>query len=85
MTHDEAYRKAEDEIELVRLSGTRKLNLMNMGLTRLPDSLSSLTQLESLNLSYNLLDKLPDWIGGFTNLKSLSITDNYLISLDLID
>ena len=71
MARDEAYRKAEQKIEAARRSRATKLDLSDMGLTELPESLGQLTQLQSLNLTDNQLTALPESLGQLTQLQSL--------------
>ena len=50
MSWDQAYRRAEEKIEEARREGATELDLVEMGLTKLPESLSQLTQLQKLVL-----------------------------------
>ncbi|MCL4202324.1 MAG: leucine-rich repeat domain-containing protein [Pirellulaceae bacterium] len=81
MARDEAYRKAEQEIEAALRSGAKALDLSGMGLTELPEWLGQLTQLQSLDLSENRLTALPEWLGQLTQLKSLDLSNNQLTAL----
>ncbi len=81
MSHDEAYLEAEQKIQEALQSGATKLNLSNMKLTELPDSLGQLTQLTNLNLSNNQLTTLPDLLGQLTQLTNLNLSDNQLTTL----
>lgn len=60
---------------------TKILDLSGQGLTALPDSVLSRTDVTHLNLSNNQLTSLPAEIGKLTNLKSLNVENNRLISL----
>ncbi len=81
MARDEAYRKAEEKIEAARRSGATELNLSDMRLTELPESLGRLTQLQSLDLSYSQLTVLPESLGQLTQLQSLDLASNQLTAL----
>ncbi len=81
MARNEAYREAEQKIEEARRTGTTILNLSNMKLTKLPDSLWELTALQELNLSYNQLTALPEAISKLISLQLLKLSDNKLTAL----
>jgi hypothetical protein len=88
MAKDQAFQAAEEKIAEALRSGATELNLSGLlsdkdseKLTELPESLGSLTQLESLNLSYNRLTALPDSLGSLTQLKSLDLSNNQLSAL----
>lgn len=87
MALDEAYQIAEQKIEEALRSGATELDLSGgwgkkeATLTKLPESLSQLTQLRALILSGNQLTKLPEWLGQLTQLQSLHISINRLTEL----
>jgi Leucine-rich repeat (LRR) protein len=81
MTHDQAYLAAEKKIQQALHSGATELDLSNMKLTELPDSLGQLTQLQTLSVNLNLLTSLPESLGNLSNLKSLNIGSNKFTSL----
>ncbi len=81
MAKDKAYRKAEQKIERARRLGATELDLFDMGLTELPESIGQLTQLQLLHLSGNQLTAIPEIISRLTNLQSLDISDNNLTAL----
>jgi Leucine-rich repeat (LRR) protein len=81
MARDAAYREAEQKIEAARRSGATELDLRNMELTELPDSLWQLTALQSLDLSYNKLAALPEALGQLSALQSLVLGENQLTAL----
>jgi Leucine-rich repeat (LRR) protein len=81
MAHDEAYSAAEKKIEEAKHSGRKDLNLSNMQLTELPESLGQMAELEYLDVSYNQLAILPGWLGSLTQLTSLSLNNNQLVAL----
>lgn len=57
------------------------INLENLGLTILPNSIGILTTLEKLELSNNSLTSLPDEFGGLKPLKYLYLANNKLETL----
>jgi len=57
------------------------LYLSNSNLTCLPESIGSLSALESLFLSNNQLTSLPESIGNLSTLASIYLTNNQLTSL----
>ncbi|MBL8828369.1 MAG: leucine-rich repeat domain-containing protein [Planctomycetaceae bacterium] len=81
MARDEAFRYAIQKIEETRQYKELKLDLGQMGLTELPESLGQLTQLQSLNLSRNRLTMLPESLGELTQLESLELCRNQLTVL----
>ncbi len=88
MAKNNAYRKVERKIEEARKSGAKELNLdVDWGaddtnkLTKLPESLAQLTQLQSLDISRNQLTALPESLSQLTQLQSLDISNNQLTAL----
>jgi internalin A len=71
----------EERIEEARRMQATHLDLEKLGLTQLPRSLSTLTELHSLNLSGNQLASLPPSIGCFLQLQELDISHNRLTAL----
>jgi Leucine-rich repeat (LRR) protein len=53
MARDEAYREAERRIEAARQTGATELDLRNLKLTEVPESIGQLTHLQKLYLSDN--------------------------------
>lgn len=81
MARGGAYREAEQKIEEARRSGATKLDLSQMNLTELPESLGQLAQLQSLNLLGNELRDLPKSLSQLTQLQTLDLWGNYLTAL----
>lgn len=81
MARDEAYHRAEEKIEAVRLTGAVSLDLVNMDLSELPEALGQFTQLQELNLSRNRLTALPEWLGQLAQLQELDLSYNWLTAL----
>ena len=88
MTHNDAYRKAEEKIAEALRTGATALNLScdwntkdSEKLTDLPESLSQLAQLQMLDLSYNQLTSLPESLGQLTQLQTLDLSRNQLAAL----
>lgn len=71
MARDEAYRQAEQKIEEARRSGATELDLSEMKLTELPESLRELTQLHTLDLCDIQLTALPEPLRRLTLLSGL--------------
>ncbi len=63
MAKDQAYREAEERIEIARLMKRRKLSPRYLGLAELPKAISQLTGLQSLDIFNNRLAALPEIIG----------------------
>jgi Leucine-rich repeat (LRR) protein len=57
MTQDAAYRKAEWRIEEAKQTKVKKLDLSNLGLNALPETIGELTSLEVLNLGHDPLEE----------------------------
>ncbi|MFG6101585.1 COR domain-containing protein [Leptothoe sp. EHU-05/26/07-4] len=86
MTPEEGYREAERRIEVARQEGATELDLSNLALTEVPESIGQLTQLDKLDLSgygdsKNQLTGLPDAIANLTQLQSLNFSNNGLTRL----
>lgn len=81
MARDEAYREAERRIEQARREGATTLDLSGMGLTEVPESIASLTQLTRLDLSHNQLTSIPETIASLTRLTKLYLSRNELTSV----
>jgi len=85
---DEAYRRAEQEIEATLRSGAKELDLSqryysidSQSLTELPESLGKFTDLQRLNLGNNKLTHLPESLGQLTQLQALDLAGNQLTAL----
>lgn len=83
MAQNQAYQRAELQVEEARQSRAKKLDLSaewdekdSEKLTELPKSLGQLTQLQSLDLSGNQLTALPQSVGQLTKLRFLSLSAN---------
>jgi len=63
------------------INTTTRLDLFRKNLTKLPESIGRLTNLEILALWDNELTSLPDWIGLLKKLRVLNLGDNELTSL----
>jgi RocCOR-like putative regulator of kinase activity/DAPkinase-like Roc (Ras of Complex) protein/Leucine Rich Repeat (LRR) protein len=83
MARNQAYRRAQYEIEEARRSGAKTLDLSPRGdaedsekLIELPESLGQLTQLQQLNLYDNQLRSVPEWLSQLTQLQRLDLSSN---------
>lgn len=74
---------AEAELRIATCFETKanKLDLSNLGLKALPNSLRKLTWLQELEAQNNKLINLPEWLGELTKLHELIIYSNPLQSL----
>lgn len=72
---------AKHRIQSAAQAKASGLDLSDLGLTRLPESIGQLTQLEKLNIGANRLTALPDWLGHLRRLQRLDVFDNQLTSL----
>jgi hypothetical protein len=75
MARDQTSR-SEQSIKKARLSGETALDLRNIILTELPESLGQLTQLRELKLGGNQLTVLPPWLANLKRLEVLWLGDN---------
>jgi len=87
---DSAYQQAEQKIAQALQSGATELDLRDMQLTELPESIGQLKQLRKLDLGHdyrkdekdkNRLTTLPDSLGQLTQLTSLNLSNNQLTAL----
>jgi Leucine-rich repeat (LRR) protein len=72
---------AEARIENELREKTRQLDLSELGLTILPESLGKLNELQSLSLSDNQITNIPESIGKLSSLETLDVRGNQLTSL----
>ena len=73
--------EASARIEEARRENATKLDLSSLDLTKLPESISQLGQLQKLNLSNNQLSELPASISQLSQLHELFLDDNQLSEL----
>ncbi|PSN10307.1 serine/threonine protein kinase [filamentous cyanobacterium CCT1] len=73
----EAERRIRDALE----NGAVELDLSELGLTEIPESLGQLANLTELYLYQNQLTILPEALGQLTNLKGLFLAENKLTVL----
>ena len=71
MARRRSSEQALDRIEKAARSGATELDLRDLGLTTLPDSLAQLQNLQSLDVRSNQLAALPDSLGEILNLQTL--------------
>lgn len=77
----EGLTAAEALIEKARREQDHSLDLSDLKLTELPESIGELTQLGILDISSNELTELPEFISRLTLLQNLDIADNKLTEL----
>jgi internalin A len=70
--------EAERRITKCRRTKAKELNLSELGLKRLPESLSALRWLQSLDAHRNRFTRLPDWLGELSELRELRVQYNPL-------
>jgi internalin A len=76
---DHALREASDRLTAEKYgSGTRAIDLRNLGLKEVPQSIRDLGELELLALANNMLRELPEWICELTKLKAIGLSGNRL-------
>jgi Leucine-rich repeat (LRR) protein len=73
--------KALARIEEARKNRATVLDLSFLGLTKLPEFVDQLIQLQELYLYNNQLTTLPESIGQLTQLQELNLADNQLRAL----
>jgi hypothetical protein len=78
---DENTAEAETRIQVCLERRSRNLDLSDMGLVVVPETIKELAYLEVLKLSDNNLARLPDHIGSFRCLKYLDLRYNRLTVL----
>ena len=71
-------RKALKRIEQARKSESKTLDLSDLGLTTIPESIGSLTQLQQLLLNSNQIKEIPESIGSLTQLQQLFLRNNQI-------
>jgi Leucine-rich repeat (LRR) protein len=78
---EDAFQKTEKRIEEARRTGAVDLDLSDLGLQSLPESIGRLAQLRNLQLYNNRLTALPESIGQLTELRELNLLNNRLTAL----
>ena len=78
---EENYKIAVQKIKDAAENQSIDLDLTDLNLTKLPETIGQLTQLEYLYLRENQLTKLPESIGQLTQLKNLYLSENQLTKL----
>ena len=72
---------AEKKVEATQRSKKTKLDLSQMRITALPESLCQLRHLKTLDVSDNQITELPEWLGQLTQLQELFLGLNQLTSV----
>jgi internalin A len=73
--------RAEARIQRLRKNRRTRLDLSNLGLTELPESIARLSQLRWLFLDHNRLTTLPESFAQLSQLQALSLSINQLATL----
>jgi internalin A len=81
MAWDEAYQIAIERIESALEEGSTELDLSELGLSEVPDSIANLSNLIELNLSKNQITKIPEAIAQLTNLSRLFLASNQITEI----
>jgi len=81
MPKDQAYQLAEQKIAEALKTGATELDLSNMELTKLPETLGRLTQLQELILAGNQIETLQKPLWKLIQLKILDLSSNKLTTL----
>jgi len=81
MPHDQSYLQAENKIEQALKSGATTLDLGQMELTELPESIGQLQRVKNLYVFSNRLIALPNSIGFMAQLEFLDVSHNQLREL----
>jgi internalin A len=66
------------KFELTFGSNTDTLDLSNLGLKAIPESLRDLTEAEVLTLAGNHISEIPNWFTDLSSLRILGLSDNQL-------
>ncbi|NOH03560.1 MAG: hypothetical protein HND47_17170 [Chloroflexi bacterium] len=86
MLMNDAYNRLTNEkIKRALDSGVKELDLSYSFLSKVPEQLAQLTQLQQLDLSENELTELPEWLGNLKNLEVLKVGNPYGIGNKLTD
>jgi len=70
-----------DVLSYMQDDEARELDISGANITKVPDEVGDMVQLETLTLSENKIESLPETIGLLTNLKTLFLFHNRLQSL----
>jgi len=70
--------KEEDYLDITELV------LIHSQITSIPESISSLVNLQILKLSFNKITSIPEYIGLLVNLKKLDLSGNRIISIPML-
>jgi internalin A len=73
-----AVREAERRIRYAASTGAKALDLSNLELAELPESLGELRQLQRLHISNTPLETFSDTLGRLTQLQNLNVSNNPL-------
>ncbi|MEL6490518.1 MAG: COR domain-containing protein [Cyanobacteria bacterium J06621_3] len=74
-------KSVRERIEQAQYTGATHLDLSQMDLTELPDSIGNLTQLKTLDVSFNKLTTLSKSLGKLSQLETLKLYGNQLTTL----
>jgi internalin A len=78
---DESFAEADDRIATAIAERSETLDLSNLGLVALPESIGQLHQITTISLSGNRLTQLPESLRSFNSLETLYLYKNELRAL----
>ena len=80
-TRDNGWSEALRRIEKARASGARVLDLGNLQLRTVPDSIAQLTKLKVLKIYGNKLDAIPECVAEPTGIEELFLSYNEIATI----
>ena len=75
---EDGLQSALRKIQAAKEAGNKRLDLIGLGLTQVPDSVRQLTDLYHLDLRMNHIDDIPDFIGELSQLRYLNLGGNQI-------
>ena len=72
---------AELPEEIGELKSLKNLRIKGINITKLPDSMRNLTELQTLVITDSTLSEIPEWIGDLRNLQTINFSKTFITSL----